>query len=211
MQDDYVTSIQKHFEESSEVQLHNILLPEQHQKLSEALMDSSIKWDISGPPNRRQKLTLFGPHHKITLNIFRHYQIAQCSSMPECVQELLAALRSGPMFKLLNRLTDLDFDCDDTSGAVPLCSAEVQQWSQGCYTLLGSPNSSEPIGDVLDVYMHFNSEMLPNDDDVGGDICYLTHKMSKQKSREVSYFFDSKCIDLKYYFSPIAAEAQSCG
>ena len=102
-------------------------------------------------------------------------------STPECVQELLAALRSGPMFKLLSRMTDLEFDCEGS-----VCSAEVQQWSQGCYTLLGSPDSKEPIGDVLDVYLHFNSDTLPDEDDVGGDICYLAHKIGKKKSKEVS-------------------------
>jgi Oxoglutarate and iron-dependent oxygenase degradation C-term len=107
--------------------------------------------------------------------------------LPECVQELLAALRSGPMFKLLSRMTDLEFDCDQTDGAVPLCSVEVQQWSRGCYTLLGSPTSRETMGDVLDVYLHFNSEMLPNDEDVGGDVCYLTHKIGKKKSKEVCF------------------------
>lgn len=112
---------------------------------------------------------------------FRHYQISKSESTPECVQELLAALRSGPMFKLLSRMTDLEFDCEGS-----VCSAEVQQWSQGCYTLLGSPDSKEPIGDVLDVYLHFNSDTLPDEDDVGGDICYLAHKIGKKKSKEVS-------------------------
>jgi Oxoglutarate and iron-dependent oxygenase degradation C-term len=85
------------------------------------------------------------------------------------------------MFKLLSRMTDLEFDCEGS-----VCSAEVQQWSQGCYTLLGSPDSKEPIGDVLDVYLHFNSDTLPDEDDVGGDICYLAHKIGKKKSKEVS-------------------------
>lgn len=95
------------------------------------------------------------------------------------------------MFKFLSRLTDLEFDrVEETDGALPVCSAELQQWSQGCYTLLGSPSSNEPIGDVLDVYFHFNSETLQDDEnvDVGGDICYLEHNAGKKRSREVCIY-----------------------
>ncbi|XP_065350440.1 prolyl 3-hydroxylase OGFOD1 [Cloeon dipterum] len=154
LRESYITSIQLHFENKSEAQLHNFIIQECYQDLCEKLLDPSIQWQIVGPPN------------------IRHYQRADKSSLPERLQQFLELLHSQSMFTLLANMTGLDLveEADPDVEEQPSCHSEVQQWSQGCYTLLVSPEHMNCL-DVLDVYFHFNSELVP--EDVGGTISYV--------------------------------------
>ncbi|XP_059489454.1 prolyl 3-hydroxylase OGFOD1 isoform X2 [Neocloeon triangulifer] len=156
LQEDYVASIQQHFEQTSEAQLHNFVIPECYQDLSEAFLDSNVQWEITGPPN------------------IRHYQRAEKTSLPARLQEFLELMHSQSMFKLLASMTGLDLleERDPDVEEQPSCHSEVQQWSQGCYTLLVSPLHANNL-EVLDVYVHFNSEVFP--EDVGGTISYIAN------------------------------------
>ena len=81
-------SIRQQFEDDSEIQLENFLLPDKYAAVSAALRESE-EWEVRGPANRRRA------------------ERCRPERLPAVVAECLALMRSEAVFLVLSQLTGL--------------------------------------------------------------------------------------------------------
>lgn len=171
-----VKDIRARFKDESEIQLQEFLEESKHQQVFEALCHETVKWEWSGPANKR------------------HFEEADLESVSPIVQQLTKLLQSQPMFKLLRTMTGLELadlplsdDDNDSSGddgdnegnkdsnqkkvSVPCCHGNIRRWTHGCYTLV---HDTDPEGAefALDVLLYVGGRGWKSD--YGGHTTYLT-------------------------------------
>ncbi|XP_066922134.1 prolyl 3-hydroxylase OGFOD1-like [Clytia hemisphaerica] len=173
--------IQEEFEENSEIQLTNFLKQEMYDQLKEELL--SIKernWKEKGPINRRKLWTLKEDSLDKNGMIYKFLQL----------------VRSGPFFKLLRVLTDLDLallEEDDDSSFVepPSCLVDTRLWKHGAFTILQDEQfKGEACLDCI-----FNIDCDAFEESERGYISYVAGEDTEEL---VTVYPTSNCLSLVY-------------
>lgn len=149
------SEIQEKFEEDSEIELTDFLMPEKYKELVSAVELENLKWRQKGPANKR------------------FYSILELDSAPSVIKECLDLLHSDAFFLVLSNLTGLKLHelaaCSDSDGEtsqdtennggsrVPGCHSEVRKWRHGNYTLVHDTDCSSAEFE-LDSILHLNCQ-----------------------------------------------------
>ncbi|VDI51714.1 Hypothetical predicted protein [Mytilus galloprovincialis] len=128
------SEIQEKFEDDSEIELTDFLLPEKYEELKTAIQETNLEWKRKGPANKRK------------------YSALDLNSAPEILKTCLDFLQSDALFLVLSNITGLKLhelaSCSDSDGEtsennqnngeekIPCCHSEVRKWNHGNYTLI---------------------------------------------------------------------------
>lgn len=137
LKDSTKITIQKQIEENSEAALHDFLLNDVKDKVSFELESEKCKWITKGPSN------------------LQNFEFLQIETLPKnsAIKRLIDMMKSKLIFKLLHEYTELDFS--GKNAKKPECSAEIQRWTGGCYTLIGDPSTYKD--NTLDLVLYFGN------------------------------------------------------
>ncbi|XP_063831799.1 prolyl 3-hydroxylase sudestada1 [Ostrinia nubilalis] len=108
--------IQAQMERESEVCLRDLLLPDKHRQVLEALQHPDIEWELVGPAHQRR-------YERVSAA-----WLARAGGKAGCVRELLRLAGSSAFCRLLA-------DCSDLQLA-SYRRLELQRWAPACFTLL---------------------------------------------------------------------------
>jgi len=159
------SQIQERFEQTSEINLPQFLLPDKFQSICDKLR-SLDDWTLEGPPNRRKTLS--------KLNF---------EESDGCLRQLIDFMRSDAFFLMLSNLTGLrlhplapqdDSDSSDDESSSDIvnskCKGSIRKWEQGNYTLV----CDDDLGQAefaLDARLCFNVHNW--DESMGGQTVYI--------------------------------------
>ncbi|XP_005095916.1 prolyl 3-hydroxylase OGFOD1 [Aplysia californica] len=154
------SDIRHRFEQDSEIELTDFLQVEKYDELMLALQDSTVRWKLLGPANKR------------------NYYVADKSDVPQIVAEYLRVIQSDAVFLVLSNLTGLKLhslaplsegeegaaaasngngESSKSNGDVsnPRYRSEVRKWEHGCYTL-AHDTDSEAFDFALDSMLYID-------------------------------------------------------
>ncbi|CAF0727816.1 unnamed protein product [Adineta ricciae] len=180
--------VQMAFQENSETKLSDFFQKDYFQAMVNELKSDTIRWTRRGPYNKR------------------NYDVADVSSLPSALKNLVDLFGSEPMFTILGSLTGLTSENDEeeyepspkkqkstSSAEVPststACSSaprwyfELRRWRHTYYSLSfdtdndeDSESEDEDKDGTLDVMLFFNYQTDESEETVGGGDVVYTIK-----------------------------------
>lgn len=126
---DVQREIRHKFRSDSEIELESFLAEDKYQALAEALKNSDLSWQWTGPPNKHL------------------FEALKLDKLPAIVDDCIDFLKSEAVFLIVSQLTGLklhrltppDSEPDSDTESKELCprvNINVRRWSHGCYTLI---------------------------------------------------------------------------
>lgn len=124
--------------------LHEFLLPDVYEKLSEDITNDEILWKRVGPAD------------------LRNYEVAEEQTLPEKLKEFCKLFKSIVMFDLMKKYTELDL-VPEKDSMKPTMRMELQRWTAGCYTLMSDTQIYDSVSNTTDMKSASNLEAMEED------------------------------------------------